>query len=157
LIGIGVDTLTCWSTGESGWRPADRWLREKYKEVRNSVVPPNGLRCSMALNGMVVLLSARDRNLDLFITETHPKVLFWSLTRQKYNYDQNDGMNRWLSGYLGQPIKTANENEWDAAFSAYAAFQSLTRVWTRDLHQLPKKDGESIVYPCGVTFFVWPE
>jgi len=27
IDGIGVDTLTCWSTGGGGWRPADRWLR----------------------------------------------------------------------------------------------------------------------------------
>ena len=157
LVGLGVDTLTCWSTGESGWRPADRWLREKYREVRNSVVTPNGLYGAMVLNGMLVLLSARDRNMGFFITETHPKVLFWSLTKKRYNYDQKDEMDRCISDYLGQSVKTANEHEWDAAFSAYAAFQSLTRAWTRDLHQLPKKNGESIIYPCGVTFFFWPE
>lgn len=26
-LGIGIDTLTCWATGESGLRPADDWLR----------------------------------------------------------------------------------------------------------------------------------
>lgn len=157
LIGLGVDTLTCWSTGQSGWRPADRWLREEYKNVRNSVVSPNGLYCSMALNGMIVLLSVRDKNRDIFITETHPKVLYYHLTKQKYNYDKNGKMDRWLSDHLGQPLKTANEDEWDAAFSAYAAFQSLTRAWERDLHQLPTNNNESIVYPCGITFFFWPE
>lgn len=28
LIAIGIDTLTYWSTGPSGWRPADRWLKK---------------------------------------------------------------------------------------------------------------------------------
>ena len=41
VAGIGVDTLTCWSTGGGGWRPADRWLRETYKGVQNSVMTPN--------------------------------------------------------------------------------------------------------------------
>lgn len=31
LLGIGVDTLTKWSTGKSGWRDADLTLRAKYR------------------------------------------------------------------------------------------------------------------------------
>jgi len=38
LTALGVDTLTCWSTGPSGWRPADRWLRQRYPQAKNSVV-----------------------------------------------------------------------------------------------------------------------
>ena len=57
--GIGVNTLTAWSTGRAGWRPADRWLRYRYPEVRNSVASPNSLFGSMALNGMSVLMSLR--------------------------------------------------------------------------------------------------
>jgi hypothetical protein len=159
IIGLGVDTLTCWSTGESGWRPADRWLRGQYSEVRNSIVTPNGLYGAMALNGMAVLFLARNINRELFITETHPKVLYWSLTQQRYSYkNHRDEMDRWLSGLLGKPLKTNNAHEWDAAFSAYAAFKSLTQGWTTDLHDLPKGNDERIVYPCGAkTFFVWPE
>ena len=47
LAALGVDTLSCWSTGPSGWRPADRWLRERYPDVQNSVVSPNSLFGSM--------------------------------------------------------------------------------------------------------------
>src|SRR5262249_3810366 len=57
VAALGVDTLTCWSTGTGGWRPADRWLRDRYKLVRNSVMTPNGLAGSMGLNGMSVLLA----------------------------------------------------------------------------------------------------
>ncbi len=59
-LAIGIDTLTCWSTGPGGWRPADRWLRESYPIVRNSVVTPNGLFGSMGLNGASVLLTLRN-------------------------------------------------------------------------------------------------
>jgi hypothetical protein len=83
---LGVDTLTCWSTGPGGWRSADRWLRQQYPAVRNSVVTPNGLFGSMGLNGMAVLISARKRFDNLFITETHPKVLYWQITRARYDY-----------------------------------------------------------------------
>jgi hypothetical protein len=44
LIGVGIDTMTCWSTGKSGWRPADNWLRNQYDEVEKSVVSPNSMQ-----------------------------------------------------------------------------------------------------------------
>ena len=56
IIGLGVDTLSCWGTGDGGWRPADKWLRNKYPEVMNSVMPPNFLAGAMAINGMSVLI-----------------------------------------------------------------------------------------------------
>src|SRR5713226_8231318 len=77
VLALGVDTLTCWSTGTSGWRPADLWLRQQYKAVQNSIMTPNGLFGSMGLNGMSFLISARHRFPDVPITETHPKVLYW--------------------------------------------------------------------------------
>jgi hypothetical protein len=40
-LATGIDTLTVLSTGDSGWRPADRWLRQRYQQVQNSVVSPN--------------------------------------------------------------------------------------------------------------------
>ncbi|MBB3059496.1 DUF429 domain-containing protein [Microbulbifer rhizosphaerae] len=88
LKAVGIDTLTCWSTGESGWRPADRWLRVKYREVMNSVASPNSLYGSMGINGMSILVALRSQNASLAVTETHPKVLFHALTGKKYNYDQ---------------------------------------------------------------------
>ena len=54
VCGIGIDTLTKWSNGHSGWRPADLWLRDHYHEVSASVVSPNALRGSMVIGGMVV-------------------------------------------------------------------------------------------------------
>ncbi len=50
---LGVDTLTLWSTGPSGWRPADRALRAAYPEVAGSVVAPNSLFGAMPLNGAI--------------------------------------------------------------------------------------------------------
>jgi hypothetical protein len=92
LIGLGIDTLTCWSTGKSGWRPADRWLRKSYIEVQKSVISPNGLYGSMVLNGMAVLVLLRTHQPDLFITETHPKILFWFLTHERYDYENKKAL-----------------------------------------------------------------
>ena len=63
IVAIGVDTLTCWGTGPGAWHPADRWLRARYVAVRNSVITPNGLFGSMALNGMAanIVISSSPR------------------------------------------------------------------------------------------------
>ena len=158
LIGIGVDTLTCWGTGISGWRPADRWLRKKYSEVQKSIVSPNGLYGSMGLNGMAVLIYMKNLYPDLFITETHPKVLFWHLEKKRYDYAQSkDMMDKKLGLMLGVAITPTNEHEWDAAISAYAAFAALSGAWKRNLHELPTEDDERIISPCEKTCYFWPE
>src|SRR5690554_638106 len=43
ISAIGIDTLAAWSTGDSGWRQADLWLRRTYKRIQSSIVLPNGL------------------------------------------------------------------------------------------------------------------
>ena len=86
-MGLGVDTLTCWGTGHSGWRPADCWLRDRYCTVKDSIVAPNSLYGAMSLNGMAVLLTVRQAFPDIFVTETHPKVLYYALlATSAYDY-----------------------------------------------------------------------
>jgi hypothetical protein len=157
LAGVGVDTLTCWSTGPSGWRPADRWLRAEHPEVRPSVVSPNALYGSMGLSGMAVLTALRRRQPDLPVTETHPKVLHWALRGRRYRYTtEPEAMDADLSALVGLPVRTANDHEWDAAVSAYAAACVARKEWTRDLHHLPTAEGERLVAPCGPTRYAWP-
>lgn len=158
LCTLGVDTLAAWSTGQSGFRPADRWLRAHYPSVRASVVSPNGMYGSMALNGMSVLLALRAAMPNLPITETHPKVLYHALTEQKYNFQLNrDRMIAALSTWLGRPVAPDTEHEWDALLSAWAGFQHLSSRSWRDLHALPVSVGERVVFPCGPVVYVWPE
>jgi hypothetical protein len=158
LLSIGVDTLTCWGTGGSGWRPADRWLKEKYSEIQNSVVSPNGLYGSMGLNGMAVLIAMRNDQKEIIVTETHPKVLFWCLTGKKYNYkDKKALMDNLLITHLDIEIYPDNEHEWDAAISAFAALQGLKGKWKHNLHDIPCVDGERLITPCGKTHYFWPE
>jgi len=158
LVAVGVDTLTCWSTGKSGWRPADRWLRQKYREVQNSIVTPNFLCGSMSLNGMALLVSLRNQRPELFITETHPKVLLWFLEREKYDYENKKNlMDKTLMKNLGVRISPANNHEWDSAISAFAALQSVKGIWKHDLHEMPMAGEEKLVSPCGATHYFWPE
>lgn len=158
LKAIGVDTLTCWSTGSGGWRPADRWLRNRYAEVRNSIMTPHGLQGSMGLNGMSVLIAARRRFPDAVVVETHPKVLYWALSGRKHSYSSiNIEMDRLLCEAYAATFSTANDHEWDAALSALAAVRGILGYWQTDLHSLPTSPGESLVTPCGQTNYFWPD
>lgn len=158
LIGIGVDTLACWSTGRSGWRAADLWLRKRYKEIEQSVVTPNGLFGSMALNGMAVLISIRELRPDLPVSETHPKVLYWALQQRKYDYSNDSReMDLSISEWLGINIRTTNDHEWDAAASALAALRGMQNQWTHDLFQLPADQTTRLVFPCGQVQYWWSE
>lgn len=158
LIGLGVDTLACWSTGPSGWRTADLWLRKRYTEIQQSVVSPNGLYGSMGLNGMAVLVSIREKRADLPISETHPKVLYWALQRKKYDYtNAAPEMDFNLSDWLSIEVRTSNDHEWDATVSALAALRGMQNRWTRDLFQLPVDQNTRLVFPCGQVQYWWPE
>ena len=157
LTALGIDTLTCWGTGPGGWRPSDRWLRANYPDVHNSVISPNGLYGSMGLNGMSVAIVSRQRFPNVFITETHPKVLFWHLTQMRYDYSQNRrAMDAALAEWLGIAVDTNTEHEWDAALSAFVAFEGSAGRWSFDLHKLPTKENERLIEPCGETHYSWP-
>lgn len=159
ILGLGVDTLSCWCTGNSGWRPADIWLRTRYPEVINSIMSPNALSGSMGINGMSVLIETAKMSNDITLSETHPKVLYYALIRKRYDYDKNHvEMDDFLSKrILGLNVKTSNSHEWDAAISAYALMMGITGMWTCDLHKLKLENNYRLVQPCGKTFYYWPE
>lgn len=158
LMAIGVDTLTCWSTGESGWRPADRWLKEHYPITTNSVLSANSLSGSMGLNGMSVLIEARNQFPQVHISETHPKVLYHELSGKKYDYKHlNIEMDELVGNYLGTPIRTKNDHEWDALISIYAVYSGFSGYWQHDLHSIESSTSEKLVTPCGVSQYWWPK
>lgn len=158
IIGLGVDTLSCWSTGPGGWRDADLWLRENYPSARNSVVAPNSLYGSMALNGMSVLIASRGRYGGLPITETHPKVLYAALSGAQYDYAAGDeSMTQRLAQWLRLPVQVRNEHEWDAAISALAAFKGISGAWERDLLPQEHREDSRLVSPCGPVNYWWPD
>lgn len=158
LQALGVDTLAAWATGASGWRAADLWLRQNYKQVQPSIVSPNGLYGSMGLNGMAVLKSIRESKPYIHVTETHPKVLYWALTGSKYNYqEKSELMDGFLSSLLGCQVKTANDHEWDAVVCVVAALLGVNGSWSHDLFQEPIGETGRLVFPSGQANYWWPE
>lgn len=158
LLGVGIDTLACWGTGRGGWRPADRWLRQRYPDVQNSVQAPNSLYGAMGVSGMALLVALRQASPDVFVTETHPKVLCYKLFKQRHEYSGPTArtMNKRLSHLLAVDVVPQNEHEWDAAISILPAIRGLSGSWQLDLHGLPTKSDERLVWPCGRTAYVWP-
>lgn len=112
----------------------------------------------MGLNGMAVVVAARRRFTDLFITETHPKVLYWHLARAKYDYRTSKAaMDDVLARVLGISVAPATEHEWDAALSAFAALEGSVGRWSHDLHSIATGENERLISPCGTTHYFWPE
>lgn len=157
---FGVDTLTLWSTGPAGWRPADRALRAAYPAVAASVTAPNSLYGAMPIKGVAVALALRHEFRKLKITETHPKVLYFALARSEYDFvlcrDQMvQSLVEWVA--LG-PCTVGSEHAWDALVSAFAAHQWDTGNWLNDLHQLPCDDGEQLILRKELeSNYAWPE
>lgn len=155
---IGVDTLTCWSSGTSGWRPADIWLRQRYPEARASIASPNSIYGSMSVGGMTLLLTLKSVFPDILITETHPKVLYKALSGRRYDFvADRPAMLELLSRSYGVSAHCKNDHEWDALISAVVAFHASSGVWSRDLHQLDVAEGSRLIKPCGETSYFWPE
>lgn len=165
LIALGIDTMTCWCTGESGLRPADEWLDENYSG--NSVVSPNGMYGSMGINGMAVVFEVRndstlgDGTGNPPVTETHPKVLYqevWGVGNGFPEYGDVPKMNAALEDELGLPVEADSDHEWDAAVSTLGALRGLTGAWGFDLHHdLDREPDGRLVKPSGETHYFWPE
>lgn len=157
---VGIDTLTLWSTGPAGWRPADRALRAAYPGVAASVVPPNSLYGAMPINGVAVGLELRRIFPTLRITETHPKILYFALTRSVYDFaEHREQMVQDLVGWVAVgPCEVGSEHAWDALVSAYAARQWDTGDWQYDLHRLKSHPGERLVLAHGSeACYAWPD
>lgn len=152
----GIDTLAFWSVGIAGWREADRWLRGHYREVQKSVQTPNGLYGSMLMQGMILALLLRQQWPEIKLTETHPKVLYFTRTRRRHRWEgESDMMRRWLEGELACAIQLANDHEFDALISAWAAREGFSGRWPRDLRTIPSSN--QILEPAGAIHYWWPE
>lgn len=149
---VGLDTFLFWETGKGGWRAADRWLREKYPEVRNSVLSSNTAAGAMSIQGMALAILIRRVWPKAELIETHPKVLYYALAERKYEWPSD--MSEWLLKKIKcTPLEIPNDHCWDAALSAWAAFKGYGHYWKRNLRELTSNPIE----PAGPCAFWWPE
>ena len=165
IVAVGIDTLTEWNDGSAGWRPADLELRSKYrkkKEVVDSVVHPNYISGAMSLNGAILLLSLAERfqRDGTIITEAHPKVCFFALTKKVAKETSLVEMTRWLLDELSVPQPNegfgSSDHAFDAAMATLAALRGINGDWALDLHTLTNDTCGERVLPFGPTYYWWP-
>lgn len=164
ILAAGIDTLTEWNDGPSGWRPADRWLRDRYPAVSGSVIAPNSLFGAMLVSGAGFLVQlrprfGRDRTL---VTETHPKVCYYALRGQRHEW-RSRSMIRWLTAQLAPATcRFQAAHDFDACMSVLAALRGFRGDWTLDLHRLPANERKALaecgkaVRLVGAAHFWWP-
>lgn len=156
-VGIGIDTLTKWATGTSGWRPADLWLRTKYPDVASSVVSPNSLYGSMTIGGMAVKSWFFYEYPRAVISETHPKVLYFALKNQTYDWvNSSKEMVDFLSEKLGTFCKPRNDHEFDSTISCYVVLEYLRGRWKNDLHAKSDDRCGAYIELFGNSIYAWP-
>jgi hypothetical protein len=164
IVAAGIDTLTEWNSGRSGFRPADLWLRRTYREVARQVIPPAALFGAMAVNGaaFLMMLQPRFRSDATMITEAHPKVCAFALTGRRYVFaDDRTSLEAWLLEQLDVSGSTEiwfgeKDHCFDAGMAVLAALRGLNGDWRLDLHDLPDADQSGRVLFCGRTHYWWP-
>ncbi len=151
----GFDTYLFWETGRGGWRPADRWLRTQYDEVRDSIFCSNSARGSMAIQGMALAIRLQKCWPQVDLIETHPKVLYYALSGRRYDWRRRaSDMTKWLLGQMDcASAEIFNDHCWDAAISAWAAFKGHTHCWPHNL----RADSLDPIEPAGSCAYWWPK
>ncbi|WP_366872916.1 hypothetical protein [uncultured Brevundimonas sp.] len=159
--GAGIDTLLFWQTTRSGWRGADEYLRARFPARRNSVLCSNGLYGSMAVQGATLAVRLRELWPNLFLTETHPKVL-WEHLAGGIPYPRQPTLSHpgvvWLTEALEAEIHPANEHEFDALLSGWAADRACRGMWKLDLATIQARNQRSPnVSLVEDVHYYWPE
>lgn len=124
--GVGIDAPLWWSSGPSGGRQVDGWLRSMYGLSGGQVQPPNALRGAALVQGVMLVQRIREQFPGLPVTETHPKALLVAL-----EMEEEDAFFQHF--HVRPETDGISEHERDALISAVAARQGLKRCWKEDL------------------------
>jgi predicted nuclease with RNAse H fold len=148
--GVGVDAPLWWSSGGSGARFVDQWLRDTYGLSGGQVQEPNSLKGAALVQGAMFVLRIRERFPGLGVTETHPKALLATLGQEA------EGAFFREYGVRGTPVQTT-EDERDALISAVAAREGFGGHWPCDLSErrYPTEQDPSESWLGPVNYY-WP-
>ena len=136
-LGVGVDAPLWWSSGPSGARKADQWLRGRYPPARNSVMFVNSIFGGVLIQGFLFAAELRQRFPNLRVTEAHPKLLLHARQREFGALAQDFGLT-----VDPQIMREDNDDRRDAVIAALAAREGFGGRWKRDLACLPPILGE---------------
>lgn len=149
LCGVGVDAPLWWSSGRSGDRHADQWLRQRYGLAGGKVQAANSLRGAALTQGAMFIQRMRETYPAVPVTESHPKALLKALTQGDWEV---------FASRFGLKSVTANDHERDALIAAISAREGFQERWPHDLSikRLPTEQDPRSYWLAPVHYF-WPE
>lgn len=147
--GAGVDAPLWWSSGVSGDRSVDRWLRKRYGLASGTVQASNSLRGAALVQGVMFVARLREQFPAIEVTETHPKALLKACHQNSWKACLKQNRVRWGGG---------SEDSRDAVLSALAAREGFNGRWPNDLSQdrLPGEQDPKAYWLAPISYF-WPE
>jgi hypothetical protein len=160
ILAAGIDAPLWWSSGNSGDRAADHFLREQFNLSGGTVQAANSLRGAVLIQGALLAMGPRRQSPNLAITEAHPKALLealWpDLSKSERPWEKIAKRFR-LEG--PEPDDDERKDKRDALLAAVAAREGSSGGWTRDLTLCERLPGEQdpATVPCGPVHYWWPE
>jgi predicted nuclease with RNAse H fold len=150
VLGLGVDAPLWWSSGPSGGRKADQWLRRTYGLSGGEVQAANSLRGAALVQGVLFVARMREHRPGVRATEAHPKALLKALRLETW-----DSIAETLSVLAPEPT---TEHERDAVVAAIAARKGFEGRWTHDLSRdrNPSEQDPDAYWLAPVRHY-WPE
>lgn len=149
--GVGVDAPLWWSSGRSGDRQSDQWLRTRYGLPGGQVQAANSLRGAALVQGAMFVQRMREHFPGISVTETHPKAV-WKALRMKSGSA--------FAKHFGVAAKITDdqEHESDAVISAVAAREGFEGRWLNDLGttRYASEQDPSTFWLAPIHYF-WPE
>jgi predicted nuclease with RNAse H fold len=147
--GIGIDAPMWWSSGVSGDRRADQWIRKSYNIRSGTVQAANSLRGAALIQGALFAKRARQLFPAVPITEAHPKAVRRALR-----------LNNWpeFCSRFSVEGSADDENRQDAVVSALAAREGFEERWRIDLATVRDEcEQNPATYWLAPMRYFWPD
>jgi predicted nuclease with RNAse H fold len=147
--GVGVDAPLWWSSGPSGDRCADQWLRKTYGLPGGQVQTANSLQGAALVQGAMFVARIRERFPRVPVTECHPKALLRVLAGASWvNF----------AGQYDITVSPRDENVRDAIIAAVAARETFSGRWGRDLARMRANcEQDPSTYWLSPVHYGWPD
>lgn len=147
--GVGVDAPLWWSSGQSGDRSADQWLRNRYGLSGGEVQTTNSLRGAALTQAAMFVQRMREIYPGVPVTESHPKALVKALSKGDWTA---------FADRFQVKVSPGNDHERDALIAAVSAREGFKGRWARDLSidRLPAEQDPRSYWLAPVHYF-WPE
>jgi hypothetical protein len=160
ILAAGIDAPLWWSSGNSGDRAADQYLREQHNISGSTVQAANSLRGAVLIQGALLAMGLRKQSPNLPITEAHPKALLkalWPDLSKSGPPWEKIAKRFQLEG--SEPDDDERKDKRDALLAVVAAREGSTGQWTRDLALCERLTGEQrpADVPWGPVHYWWPE